>query len=429
MPAGPPTAGGGPPPPPPPSESPAPAVGDELEPRPLTDEEHNRRVVATTAAIALIAVAMMIGTFLATRDDGESVPPEAEAAADPSTSPGASATDVDQVVADIEAFVESERELPFLEDVQVEILDQEAYAERAREQFDADIEEDRARLDSAAGFYQAIQLWPAGTDPVETLSHLFTAATLGFYDSEDDELVVRGGNVTPLLRATLAHELTHALDDQHFDLDRPELEDRSDEAAFAFSALVEGDATRVEEAYRATLSPDEQVAADAEESQIGADADISEVPPIALVEQQFLYTSGGAFVSAVYEAEGNAGVDAAFDDPPVSSEQIMEPEHWLAGGEPATEVEVPEADGDAVDDSVAGQFVFDLLTDLMVGGEPVPEWEGDHYVLWQDGTRYCMRLALVGEVQDYQADLEPWATGAGATLEMEGDRLLVTACN
>src|SRR4029450_4632698 len=92
-------------------------------------------------------------------------------------------------------------------------------------------------------------------------------------------------------------------------------------------------------------APEERVAPDAEEPQIGADADISEVPPIALVEQQFLYTSGGAFVSAVYEADGNAGVDDAFDDPPVSSEQIMEPEHWLDGGEAAAEVEAPQADG------------------------------------------------------------------------------------
>ena len=73
---------------------------------------------------------------------------------------------------------------------------------------------------------------------------------VGFYDPETDELVVRGAALTPYVRTTIAHELVHALDDQHLDLDRPEYDEADDEIGFGFSSVVEGNARRVENAYR-----------------------------------------------------------------------------------------------------------------------------------------------------------------------------------
>ena len=49
---------------------------------------------------------------------------------------------------------------------------------------------------------------------------------------------------TAAVRAVLVHELLHALEDQHFGLDRPDL---GDEAFLGFQALAEGSAVRVEE--------------------------------------------------------------------------------------------------------------------------------------------------------------------------------------
>jgi len=74
---------------------------------------------------------------------------------------------------------------------------------------------------------------------------LLTAGVVGFYDPETKQLVVRGTDTTPFTRRVLAHELTHALDDQHFDLNRQQLDKADDETGFGFSALVEGNARRV----------------------------------------------------------------------------------------------------------------------------------------------------------------------------------------
>ena len=57
-----------------------------------------------------------------------------------------------------------------------------------------------------------------------------------FYNPEDEELVVRGSHIGPYERSVIAHELVHALDDQHFDLDR-KFEDSKDESSLGFSEL------------------------------------------------------------------------------------------------------------------------------------------------------------------------------------------------
>src|SRR6266850_1699531 len=69
-----------------------------------------------------------------------------------------------------------------------------------------------------------------------------------FYDDATDRVDVRGTDLTVGRRATVVHELTHALQDQHFDISRQgsyASDDRND----AFDAVVEGDAVRIEDAY------------------------------------------------------------------------------------------------------------------------------------------------------------------------------------
>ena len=81
-------------------------------------------------------------------------------------------------------------------------------------------------------------------------------ALLAYYDQDEDRIIIRGTEISPALSVTLVHELTHALQDQHFDLDREdESEDGGDEV---FRSLVEGDATRVEDGYIASLSDDDR---------------------------------------------------------------------------------------------------------------------------------------------------------------------------
>ncbi|OWY61582.1 hypothetical protein B7486_63050, partial [cyanobacterium TDX16] len=129
--------------------------------------------------------------------------------------------DLDAVVAEIAAFVEEERGLEFLEDPEIELLDEGAFQDRLLE----DEEEDEGELLELQDELRALGLIDDDVDLAESLDDLLGGAVLGFYDPETGELVVRAGEISPLARITIAHELVHALDDQHFELDRPEYED------------------------------------------------------------------------------------------------------------------------------------------------------------------------------------------------------------
>ncbi len=437
MPPGPPQLGApAPPPAPAPSAEGEVVEADEAPDRHLVDEAANRRLVATTAAIALVSVAIMIIVFLLTQDPADEEPeagvappvtvaPPTTAAPQPQIDPA----ELEALVAEISAFVEVERELEFEEDVDVLVVDRTEYERRFGDVFDADLEVLTPYLTQHAAVYQALGLWLAGDDPVSMLRDFSLEGSLGFYDPRGDELVIAALQISPLLETTLAHELAHALDDQHFDLDRIDLLERSDERNVAFSALVEGDARRIEEAYTATLSDDERTAATEEGQELVADFDPESFPPILLYEQQVTYTDGQSFVQAVFEDGGNRAVNDAFREPPTTTEEIQEPDTFLQGIPPAL-VPAPEADGDAIAEGVVGQATFDLLASFERPiDEPVAEWNGDHYVLWADDEDgLCLRVLLAGDVSGYEEQLGEWAGRREAEVTTVDDRLQVTVC-
>jgi hypothetical protein len=86
---------------------------------------------------------------------------------------------------------------------------------------------------------------PPGTNLREAFKDFGASSIVGFYDTDDQRLVYVGSDApSPLQRTVLAHEITHALDDQHFNLDLLDDLDAKcrDEAGMAFLSLVEGSA-------------------------------------------------------------------------------------------------------------------------------------------------------------------------------------------
>lgn len=436
MPPGPPVSGPSGPPPRAgdPPEPPAPALFTDRE-RVLEQEAANRRLVATIAAVALVVVAVMIGAFLLIRDPDGSGDDTSEEANPPLSVPTATTVAgepvdeaaLDALLPELQAFVEEERGLEFQEDIDLEILDDDAYADRAQRDFEADLVDTREDLENSATALQALGLWPADTDPVELVSQFAAVGSLGYYDPATGAMVVRGSADTPNLRITLVHELTHALEDQHFELDRPELDDAFDESGLAFSALVEGSASRVDAAYTATLTDEEQDQADAEQQALVAGIDLEAFPAILLAQQQFVYVIGTEFVDSIFDQGGNEAIDRALRRPPTTSEQILEPEVW-PDREAVVDVPVPDADGDAVDEGVVGQFLLHVLTSIDDSVEPTPEWDGDSSVLWREGDRACLRMAITGDLDTFEDSLDPWATQVGADMSRDGDLLVATSC-
>jgi hypothetical protein len=93
-------------------------------------------------------------------------------------------------------------------------------------------------------------LIPAGSNLRSIQSSVFGEQVAGFYDPRKKRLALvgdAGAGDESIGEITLAHELTHALDDQRFGIrdQAPETDDRGT----AYTALVEGDATAVMSRY------------------------------------------------------------------------------------------------------------------------------------------------------------------------------------
>jgi len=336
------------------------------------------------------------------------------------------ADDITAVIDDIQAFVAAERGLPFLRDVVVELEDDATFESRLL----ADFEESAEDLRIAGDAFAALGLIEPDVELAEAYRELLGVGVVGFYDPSTEALVVRGTEATPYVRTVIAHELVHALDDQHFDIDR-DFADSPDESGFGFTAVIEGDAVRIEEAYRATFTADEEVAATTEELSIGLGVDPFAIPFVLLESLAAPYELGPALVDVILAAGGDEALAAAIAVPPTTSEQVLDPDAFVAG-EAAVPVPAPAADGPVVDDGAFGAFTLRQLL-VEVGVDPstaddaVDGWGGDAYVQWDDPAGdTCVRIAVVGDTAADTAELAAALTEAAdssssaATVDVAG---------
>ena len=401
------------------------------------------------AAVLLVAGTGAVTFLLATEDDEAAAPAPTEPPTDPegaapgvaqqpeptTTAPDAPVVgrpELEAVVAELSGYVEQVRGAPFSSPVEVELLDGDAFDERVL----ADYEEEREDMDLGGRLLVAMRLLEPDQDLFELYGDFLGEGVLGFYDFEIGELVVRGSSVTAFTRSTIVHELTHAHDDQRFELDRPAVREAADESGFAFLALMEGNAVRVQQQWEATLSEDERDELLTEQIAAAGGLDVSDLPFVLLRQIEFPYTAGALLVEALDEAGGEARIDEAFIAPPVTSEQVIEPERYLDGEGPIP-VARPPADGEVVDGGAFGQLTLRLtLSDVLdreTAREAADGWGGDAYTAWAEGERTCVRIAFVMDTPEDLAELvDGWRAWAverpGATVAPgEGD-VTVTSC-
>ncbi|HYT40274.1 MAG TPA: hypothetical protein VEN99_12220, partial [Acidimicrobiia bacterium] len=161
-------------------------------------------------------------------------------------------------------FVEQTRGLRFRHPVAVQYLSD---ADFRREVADEPPGPAEAGLDQhdAEGAARALGL-PLGRNGLVAAGNTLSGEGItAFYDDGTERVDVRGTDLTVGRRATIVHELTHALQDQHFDISREDSYP-SDDRNGAFDAVVEGDAVRLEDAYVGSLPQADQDAYDREEA-------------------------------------------------------------------------------------------------------------------------------------------------------------------
>ena len=306
-------------------------------------------------------------------------------------SPSPSAGSVAAFLPVAERYVETARGLSFKRGVKVEYLPSAAFDQRI-------LTEQRRTQDSTlkeGRLLKALGLIQPQVDVEAAEESLLQAGVLGYYDPRTKSLAVRGTKLSPMLKHVLVHELTHALQDQWFGIDTPDGMDGDAEAAF--TAVVEGDARRIEQGYISTLPASEQAAIGRESGSLPAD-----VPRVLAEELDFPYSAGQSFLSAVEKSGGHGAVDGAFRNPPTATAQIFAPQRYLAGFQPST-VAVPAVASASTSDGVLGDLRLALLLEAPVGDGKLSRqaaaaallaWQGDHFATWTENGRDCVRAAF-----------------------------------
>ncbi len=254
---------------------------------------------------------------------------------------------------------------------------------------------------------------------------LLESQLAGFYEPADGTMYMASDLDDDNAQATLAHELVHALQDQHWDLGKrsgytPGQGDR----ASAFSALAEGDATsamadvllsRARPGMTALDLPDELFA----EQVIGSmsTGGVANVPHVMKTSLVAPYIDGTLFIHELRRKGGWAAVNRAWDDPPVTTEQILHVAKWeahepgLAVPEPPTRTLGPAwtvADSDTYGES-GTRLAFEEWMGATSATTAAGGWGGDRGVLVRDGDVYAFAWRLrfdeapTGHVDAYAA--------------------------
>ncbi|CAB4861101.1 unannotated protein [freshwater metagenome] len=282
-----------------------------------------------------------------------------------------------------------------------------------------------------------LELIPSGTDYVGIVRARMGEGIIGMYVPANGELYVRGTTMTPYVTSTVVHELTHALDDQRFELDSKAIADGDADRSFALSALAEGSAQMVEQAYLDALTVDDMAQLIGEQRDYGRQMHFPAAPISVNELMQDQYSLGLTFVDGLVHRGGLAALDAAFRDPPESTEQVLHPDKFSAR-DPIVSVAVPPSDGTVQASGTMGeQTLIELLNAELAPATAraaAAGWGGDRYVLFTTATQECVRIDVasdsVADAHELQAAFRSWAIRQhDATVTAPGTQLVrVTAC-
>ena len=219
---------------------------------------------------------------------------------------------------------------------------------------------------------------------------------------------------------------------------KDESEDGGDEV---FRSLVEGDATRVEDGYIASLSDDDRARYVAETSSQEESTDLSVVPSVWLAFVGAPYSLGRDLVAFLDATDGNSAVNDALDDPPRSELVLLDPFRY-SDKEAVVDVPLPVLSGNEspLDDGDFGVLtLFFLLSsqhDALVALEAADGWAGDAYVTFERDDRVCMRVSVAsaddGAARELEQLLQEWgdaSPAASVEVTRDGETVTFVSCD
>jgi hypothetical protein len=277
---------------------------------------------------------------------------------------------------------------------------------------------------------------PSVKDYPQLILDLLMEQVAGFYDPETRKLYIADWLPLELQKPALAHELEHALQDQHYDLKsfvKP-LKDDGDRQS-ARLALVEGDGTALMlewEAQSLRLPADQlpDLVASMSESLLkggglGQTPLFDKAPAYVRETLMFPYFEGLRFVMALRRGHPWKRVDEAWKSPPESTEQILHPDRYLSHDAPVrvdAKALTSLAPRKEIRRDVLGELGLRLLFRSRL---PEPQadqaaagWGGDRLVAYADDHSSALPVVL---------DLSTWDTETDATEAAQAFRALFAA--
>jgi hypothetical protein len=243
---------------------------------------------------------------------------------------------------------------------------------------------------------------------------LLTEQVAGYYDPRTGEFHLADWIDLDGQKPVMAHELTHALQDQHFNLRRFENWPKHDsDAELAAHALIEGDAMVAMTQY-VLRSPLRQLAMLKSMLLGGGSTEVYNSAPRVLRESLvFPYVQGSAWAGEVYRRGGWEMVSASYKQLPQSTEQILHPEKYFAREAP-TKLAVKDISAALGkgwrlgDHDVNGEWGYYLVLDEFLQSKADSQkaadgWGGDRYSLYT-GPRPTDILLAQKTVWDTEQD-------------------------
>ena len=253
-----------------------------------------------------------------------------------------------------------------------------------------------AEMHAAEVLLRAFGLAPKDFAYRTFLVKLLTEQVAGYYDPKAQQFYLADWIELDGQKPVMAHELTHALQDQHFNLKRFEKWPQGDsDAELAAHALIEGDATLAMTIY---MSKNPLVALAFLKSLGGQEVASEQFrrAPRALRESLlFPYEEGSAWATQLYKRGGWEMVSQAFMKLPQSSEQILHADKYFAAESPQ-KLALPELrtmlgpTWKRIDYDINGEWGYYLILDEFLNNQPESKqasagWGGDRFALYETG--------------------------------------------
>ncbi len=321
--------------------------------------------------------------------------PTVEVSYETPTPTSAFPADLDQRLNAIAYKTSVTRNLPTTELVPHALIDKAEF----RRMFLEELEEDAEELALETRLYRRLGILAPDADLAGLLTDVYSDVALGFYDTDDDKMYIISEEDSFSLndRLTVAHEVTHALQQYAFDIGGllDSLEEH-DDRRMALRALIEGDALISELLYMLTYF-DEDQQAEAQSNMGGGDMSAFYAAP-AFIQNTitFPYTGGYQFAVYLYLKNNDfSSVNLAYDALPASTEQIIHPEKYDAAEEPI-EVSIPnpaellgggwaEIDRNAMGELFLRSYLEGGL-DRETAAMAAAGWGGDEFLLLETPT-------------------------------------------